>query len=165
MLMQITLKEVFLIVMVNAIGMIMAQMFLNNDFDAACAFLISNVTNAEVLEELLAIFLENIKASKKLLFLFYIDLIPIEHVLNYQDNNGTIFTAIAQILIQYGGLKLLTHNKIVNCTLSLVCALFACGMFIFVFQLYALLSWYSHSRCNSVRDLSLFVEICTVCIW
>ena len=48
----------------------MAQMFLNNDFDAACAYLISNVTNAEVLEELLAIFLENIKASMELLFAF-----------------------------------------------------------------------------------------------
>ena len=71
MLVQIALKEVLLkIGLVIVIGMIMAQMFLNNDFDAACAYLISNVTNAEVLEELLAIFLENIKASMELLFAF-----------------------------------------------------------------------------------------------
>ena len=65
MLVQIALKEVLLkIVLFTVIGMIMAQMFLSNDFDSACAYLISNITNAEVLEELLAIFLENIKASK-----------------------------------------------------------------------------------------------------
>lgn len=88
----------------------MTRLLLDNDFNGACAYLLDQVDSSDSLERCLQIFVANITAK----------FLPVKAVVEFQNDDGTIFSAIAQILMLYGGRDLLLCNGIVNCALILL---------------------------------------------
>lgn len=88
----------------------MTRLLLDNDFNGACAYLLDQVDSGDSLERCLQLFIANLTAK----------LLPVEVVAEYQSDDGTIFSAIAQILMHYGGRDLLLYNGIVNSALILL---------------------------------------------
>ena len=96
----------------------MTRLLLDNDYKGACAYLLEQVDSTDSLERCLQLFIANLNAK----------LLPIKDVAEYQSDEGTIYSAIAQILMHYGGRDLLLCNRIVNCALILLSILLTNGM-------------------------------------